>query len=208
MANNIRTHNGLAIYSRGFLGSVNGELKNFNKALVYDSNLADKMYRQQQELLNQNAYSPNVVNLYNELSKNIFSQYDVVFIRGLILSTKEVFGVDNFIEWFLMQYGSPDVGSLHIDFLEDMLEFLLLGVHYKPLYQTPIWLSVLNGIQVKSNETNPTQRTREMLAVYLEQYGGDIDGFINAMLLKENGIEQLVRTLYVLFGDTSAINHS
>lgn len=204
---NVRRHKGLAIYSRGFLGSPNGELKVYNKSLIYDANLADKMYRQQQELLNQNAFSPNVVNLYNELNRNSTSLNDQAFLRAVICTAKETFGLSNFIDWFILQYESPDTGSLHIDFLEDILEFTLIGQQYKPLYPTQIWLSVLNGIQVKGNETFPSSRTRDMLSFFVDDHGSGVEDFINAMLLKEGGLEQLVRVLYVLFGDTSAINH-
>ena len=71
-----------------------------------------------------------------------------------------------------------------------------------------MWLSVLNLTSVKGNETYPSEQTVEMLEMFLESHGRSVDDFINAMLLKEYGHEQLVRTMFTLFGDMSATNHA
>lgn len=203
-----RTHKGFTVYQRGFLGGPNGKLRDTDRSLVYDTTLADIQWRKTVELMSQNAYNQNVVNLYTEALHGAHATRDDAFLRALLKTTKEAFGTSNFIEWFLVQYESPDTGSMHIDFLEDVLDYLLIGTESKPLYSFPVWLSVLNGTNVRGNETYPSKESQNMLNIYATEHGVSIDDFINAMLLKRNGIEQLVRTLYVLFGDLSNINHT
>jgi hypothetical protein len=208
MMSGVRTHKGFTIYQRGFLGGPNGKLRDTDRALTYDTTLSDIQWRKTVELLNQNAYNPNVVNLYTEMLHGTHATRDDAFLRALVKTTKEAFGTSSFIEWFLIQYESPDTGSMHIDFLEDVLDFLLIGTYSQPLYSFPVWLTVLNGVNIKGNETFPSRESQEMLNIYAREHGAGIDDFINAMFLKRNGVEQLVRTLYVLFGDLSNINHS
>ena len=204
----MRTYNGFPIYMRGYLGSLHGKMRDTDRSLVYDTTLADNMYRRQLELANQNAYNPNVISLYVELLRNPLIVRDDVFLRATIKTAKEAFGTPSFVDWFLLQYQSPDTGSVHIDYLEDMLEFALIGKYYKPLYDNQVWLSVLNLTFIRGNETFLSKQTGEMLKEFTANHGHSVDDFINAMLLKEYGHEQLVRTLFVLFGDMSATNHA
>ena len=206
--NDMRTYKGFPIYMRGFLGSPHGKMRDTNRSLVYDTTLADNMYRKAMELANQNAYNPNAVNIYVELLKNPLVVHDDMFLRATIKTAKEAFGTTSFVDWFQLQYQSPDTGSTHIDYLEDMLEFALVGRAYKPLYDNQTWLSVLNLTLVRGNETYLSKQTEEMLERFVKSHGRSVDDFINAMLLKEFGHEQLVRTLFVLFGDMSATNHA
>lgn len=204
----MRMYNGYPIYMRGYLGSPHGKMRDTNKSLVYDTTLADNMWRRSQELANQNAFNPNVVNLYFEMLKDPLVVRDDMFLRATVRTAREAFGTPSFFDWFMLQYQSPDTGSVHIDYLEDVLEFALIGRNYRPLYDNQVWLSVLNLTPVKGNETYPSEQTVEMLELFLESHGRSVDDFINAMLLKEYGHEQLVRTMFTLFGDMSATNHA
>jgi hypothetical protein len=170
--------------------------------------------RPHEAIIKQHAYHPNmfqakrpvvevnqnVENAWTHFLKNSGSTMNFDFREKILLVALEAFGTMDFKAWVDTQFKGPSTGELHAKFIEDTLGFILTGKREMSLQN---WEAVLTMADI---ETNITQHTENIKAFFLDSTGKTpVNYRLQDVLIRwcgqEGGIEDLVQTLHVLFGD-------
>lgn len=147
-------------------------------------------------------YSPEITELFVRWSSNPESLKDFDFRERIMKAAFAAFNTPSFYKWLDMQMEKPTVSDLHKAFIMETLEYLFLD---KPRQiQNVQWIRLL-----EANEK--THRVKVDLDVYFgrETMGVDtqrrlpvalVDN-IRAWVSKDHGFEDLLVSLFVIFGD-------
>jgi hypothetical protein len=151
-------------------------------------------------------YSPLVKQLFVDWSANKDLLKDFDFREKIISAALTLFGSTSFQQWVDLQNRKPTTTPLHSVFIFETLDYLLRNEPRKT--ETLIWIRLLEADEHPSEviinadkyfctETNSCYDNTEKLPVKLIN-------IIRTWVSKERGFEDLLLTLFVIFGDRSA----
>lgn len=194
---------GLRLYPRGFLGKVLPP-RLVAKARPYEIRVRTTtsvgIVTPQQNTADAN---PVVETLYAQYIKRAASTMSFEFREKVLIAALDAFGDKNFYSWYKTQLQSPAVGDVHLRFLDDVLRFISTGRRQMSL---ETWASFLqmNDAGERPQEFTPT--AQEFFKIYkdgvypsISQYS--LTNVIQQWLSQPGGIEDLLGTLHLLFGN-------
>lgn len=182
----------LEITPRGFLGNSLGEsvkipLGTFSKTTTVGpdaNNFAGRI----------TIPNPNVDKVMNEYVNKPLHCANFGFVVDVIEIAIHAFGTSNFTNWYVMQHKSPVTTDLHIRFLNETIDFILTGERKTNVFT---WLNLLACTE---NTGNYTLVDNNILAKIEKGGIKTIKELLIVWLRKENGLNDLVMTLFILFG--------
>lgn len=110
------------------------------------------------------------------------------FRRQVLTQALRIFG--NFQEWLEHQRANPSVAGRNRDFLEDTIQFIQTGKRQMEIMN---WLDLMD-------EITPTDRPKMVHGPMALLSSANTVQVLQTWCSRTNGIEDLVQTLYVLFG--------
>lgn len=192
---------GYRIYPRGFLGA--------------DLGMTPKdVLRPYEHRLGHHQYHPDMFRAPKasvEINKNVETAWvhmlrhgaatgDFDFRQNVLTIAMGAFGTNDFLEWTNMQISGPSTGHLHVEFIEDTLRFITTGKRHMTVTN---WLGILGISDLGSNVTT---KSEDIAAFFIHPLNNTVTNtklveVIQRWCSHEGGIEDLVQTLHVLFGD-------
>ena len=128
------------------------------------------------------------------------------FKRMVIEEALKAFGTNSFTDWIMNQITSPFMDELHIDFIKDTVNYILTG---ERKYDSSTWNSIISReIVVPATRVELTDLgIDEFLGIssggvpreYRINYVKDV---LKVWLTSESSLQDLIYTLYILFGST------
>lgn len=178
----------LQLYPRGFLGEQNGTMS-------YSASGKPRPVGHK-----------SVDKLYGQYINRALNTTSVDFRRKVLTVALQAFGTRDFEVWYSSQRQSPGLGRTHIDFLEDTLRFIWNG---RREMDVNTWLAILeledagdrsgayselakDFFGIRSNGVERPARNRDMVDV------------VQAWCSRAGGIEDMLCTLHVLFGNVTS----
>ncbi len=190
------------IYPRGFLGARLGKpvektLRPFED-VVRSHHYHVDMFNQPSPTIQVNA---NVEALYSQHMQGTGATLSFDFREKVLQVALEAFGTSDFKHWFISQHRSPATGDLHRRFLDDILAFIVTGRRNMAL---ETWAALLTYSDI---DGNITPLTPEVIDMFDRSFGKDQPvSLVDVMVMwcsQPNGIEDLLHTLHILFGNFS-----
>lgn len=192
---------GLRVYPRGFLGGNIGVPMKPTK-------------RPFEELVLRHQYHPgmfslpklpvlanhNIENITSKFLKQSMAILDVEFRELVLKVALGAFGTQDFRQWIYAQHDAGTTGELHIDFLQDTLNFIQYGKRDLSLSN---WLPMLTLADVGSNVTPVEERVKLFFSdpeTERERNASLVD-VIQRWCSQDGGFEDMIQTLHVLFGE-------
>lgn len=188
------------ILQSGFISLTEEKLSTpvkYNDLVI--SNVLSKDYRNPS---NHYFFSKPISVLYNKWLSNANCLLDFAVREELLVVSKHIFNTPSFFKWVKLQLDRGDISQLHEAFLIDTLEYLT-GQDRK--IQPSQWISLLEkAIKSTSTQINIARFfNKEMYQS--PQYGDLLPNTVNDILSiwvsKQGGYEDLLITLYVIFGN-------
>ncbi|TXI10402.1 MAG: hypothetical protein E6Q68_08300 [Polynucleobacter sp.] len=198
----------LRVYPRGFMGSATKDAPmrtakggGFTVSQLYraDSNQLEPL----------GSTNPEIDSLYQLMSTTPLVIGDIGFKEKVISEALVAFGTDHLSSWVDYQNKSPYLGDLHKEFITDTLCFIATGKRRMSLFT---WISLLDdkgrndgkNLSVKEPRGLVTEYEKNMISSWFEGHGRlkpHIVDSINEWLMQDNGLNDLVVTLAILFGE-------
>jgi hypothetical protein len=164
------------------------------------------IFKEVRSPLSKYRFSPAVHDLYKDWCGNSDLLKDFDFREKILKTAIESFGTYNFYDWLTLQSTKPTLSDLHKTYILDTLEYLMLDQPRK--IDNTSWMRLLQAddrpnavvIDVKqyfmskpgSLATSDVRLPSKMLSI------------LKLWVSKERGFEDLLMTLYIIFGDRSA----
>lgn len=188
-----------AILSSGFISKNIGILSsNIEKGSNFRDLILDNDHYQGVD----HFYNKDVNILFDKFinNKNIMNDFD--FKEHVLILVYKLFEKKSIYNWMYdQQYAvGKTVSNLHIEFLEDTINYLNGETRKINIYQ---WARMLNVTKDAINY-KPAQNDFFKTTITRIMYGNLINN-IKQWLAIEGGYEDLLTTLYVIFGDRSFI---
>lgn len=196
------TNGAFKIYPRGFLGTV--QSPTIEKTTANDSSgMVGRMHFDVTmfDASKSTRITANMVidSLYREFIRTGRANFE--FREKVYIAALNAFGTYNFYNWYQVQYESPAFGNTNRRFLDDTFRFITSGRRSLPLQS---WISL-----VKSDEQNTGEH---FLGQYAASYFGvvktneaalyqnTLPEVLQSWLAKEGGFNDMLLTLFILFG--------
>ena len=150
------------------------------------------------------AANPFIEGLYSDYVRNNINTEIFEFRKKVLEAAMGAFGTDSFLVWYLSQFSSPAASDLHNRFLSDTIKYISCGARDMSL---ETWQSLLIITDEGNNIGSIPEKTKEFFGVY---NNGDLSradsntslvDVIQKWCSKENGLEDLLGTLHILFGN-------
>lgn len=192
----------LKLYPRGFLGATLNARIEQKQRMVETAN--GWFTSQVPTLRDQNtfdSFNVDVETLHNEYIFEHTRTTAFDFRRRILQAALTAFGTLNFDVWVLAQYQSPSAGDLHGRFIVDTIRFLNTGRRDMSL---ETWNSLLVAPQGPDHIGPVPDTVKDFFGI---QSGGparwhcSLTEVIALWCSQPNGLEDLLCTLQVLFGD-------
>lgn len=195
------SYRGLRVYPRGFLGAAVGIVATPairpHEARIKHHVYHPNMFQVKRPTVEVNQ---NVENAWSHFLRNSCSTMNFDFREKILLVALEAFGTTDFKSWVDTQFKGPSTGELHAKFIEDTLGFIVTGQRDMSLQN---WEAVLTMADVETNITKHTELIKEFFID--PNTKAPVNFKLTDVLIRwcsqEGGIEDLVQTLHVLFGD-------
>lgn len=143
--------------------------------------------------------------LYGQYINRAVLTTAVEFRRQVLATALHAFGTRNFEVWFSSQRQSPKVGRTHLDFLEDTIQFIWSG---RRNMDVNTWLAILEAEDVGDRSGAYSELVNEFFGI--RSYGlervernRDMVDVIQGWCSQSGGIEDMLCTLHVLFGNAT-----
>ena len=182
----------LEITPRGFLGNSLGDnvklpLGTFSKSNVVgpdQNNFGGRV----------TIPNPNIDKLMNEYTNKAINCMNFGFVIDTIEIAIHAFGTNSFKSWYIAQHKSPVTTALHIRFLNETIDFILTGERRTNVFT---WLNLLACTENTGNYTLVDSTVLNKI-----DSGGikTIKELLIIWLRKENGLNDLIMSLFILFG--------
>lgn len=187
-----KTYESLEITPRGFLGNSLGDTVKISKNLAQRSAMSGPEYL---TLSNRETTSnPNIDALFKHLQMKPNDCKSINFIEDLIRSATDAFGLNSFKDWYIIQHKSPVTSDLHIQFLNEIIEFIIYGERKTSLIT---WVPLLS---LSENSGNYTKLDNNIIDKIDRNGISTVKEAILSWLSKRNGMSDMVFTLAILFG--------
>lgn len=201
----------LAVYPRGFLGrpatmQIRPKVRTFGQRSGRRQTL--ELYQPAQNELVPDA---QLMSVYRRWFNGEPSTRSYDYRREVMSLALQVFGTATFVEWYLAQEASPAYGDWHKRFLEDTIGYLC---GEKRTLSLRTWMRMVTYQDEPANSAatcphlggyfgrhlNPTTISGVPLPVSLEE-NASLPATLQNWLAKPNGLDDMLGTLYILFGD-------
>lgn len=154
--------------------------------------------------------NPDVETLYAKYIRNSAESLSFNFRKLVWITALHAFGTNDFRYWYEQQHLSPRAGDMHRRFLEDTLKFIVTGRRELDVVGT--W----NTLVTLNDTTDRAGRVTDCSRQYLEDLRPaltieesrvrpagyiDVTDVIQRWCSQPNGVEDLLLSLHVLFGD-------
>ena len=189
------------IYPRGFLGATMGApLEKIPKPFGERLDLHQFHTGPTGKNGSKAEVNVNVEMLYAKYIKEKNSSINHAFREQVLIVALSAFGTKNFTEWFEQQHMSPTTGDLQRQFLDDTIHFIKHGRREICL---ETWDSLLSSYEVDSNITPITSYAIDFFGLNSRHNEPRmVIDIIQSWCSQPNGMEDLLGTLHILFGNT------
>ena len=191
------------VLQSGFINSSDNGLTTpveYNDLVI--SNVLSKDYRTPS---NKYFFSPKVVELYTHWCEDPTVLKDFEFRERIISLAKSSFGEPSIFKWFNLQKQYANLSNLHIMFIYDTFNYLL-GQPRK--IQSIQWITLLEA-SIKT-QTVSVDINKYFDKTFIKSSSGylpsKLTDFISLWLNKPNGFEDLLITLFIIFGNRPYIS--
>ena len=153
--------------------------------------------------------NPFVEGVYSDYIKKAVDTNTFEFRERVLSCAIDAFGTKCFLTWYLTQFSSPMASQLHNDFLEDTLRYISTGRRNMAL---ETWQTLLRGTDEGNNIGKISQYAKEFfhlgdgnvnLANIPHNPDFDILKIIQYWCEKNNGMEDMLCTMHILFGNVN-----
>lgn len=149
-------------------------------------------------------YSAEVTELYTRWCGNAGALKDFDFRERIIQAAFSSFGHQSFYVWLRHQAEKPTVSDLHKAFLVETLQYLLNGSPRG--IENVQWIRLLEATQQTHSVRVDVDKyfgTETMGVLATQRVPVALSSVIKAWISMERGFEDLLITLFVIFGDRS-----
>lgn len=156
--------------------------------------------------LNKFFYSEDVKDLFNAWTSDFDKMKSMEFREKILKAAFKCFGTSNFFEWLALQSKQPTITDLHRAFILETLDYLLL--------QSPRKISVTSWARMIEAAQRADTVTIDVTKYFKKDYGSSdsdnvripvrISEVIQLWTSKPDGFDDLLYSLYIIFGDRLA----
>lgn len=193
------------VYPRGFLGAILKErVQQENRLQENNTGFTTVKFSTFKKSNGVNDFNHMVEAVYASYVKRAPETTGFDFRRKVLIAALGAFGTKAFDFWFTSQFQSPVLGDLQRRFLDDTLHFIREGRRDMSL---ETWNSI---IAIENNDAGP-----QPLSEYANEFfgissrgrirypqNGQLNEVIQQWVAQPNGLEDLIGTLHILFGNT------
>jgi hypothetical protein len=193
------------MFPRGFLGGgIKPQVVRTPKPYGEQQNQHQYMVNTHQD--NGRSIDPNpiVESIYAAYIKNSEDTNSIQFRNSILEAAMNAFGTRSFPIWYSMQFKSLAAGDMHRRFLEDTLKFIRSGKREMSLEN---WASLVlitdegNNIGSITEETKTFFMIQDFEPIVNAKYRTDLVDVIQEWCSNSGGIEDMLGTLHILFGN-------
>ena len=153
--------------------------------------------------INNRFFSKVVTKLYNEWRNNREKMKDFAFRELILKQTKECFTFNtglSCLKWFQMQFDTPMVSDMHVQFLVDTMKFVAGEERGLATFQ---WFSILEA----NTTIVPSQSTWDEVSRVFNHCLPSYDFYtvLQMWVSRPHGYEDLLTSLFVIYGERTAI---
>ena len=187
------------ILQSGFVSLIEAGFVRANRHVdMIITNILSKDYR---DVSNNLFYSEEVVRVYTDwLAKPALTK-EFDFREKVFLAAKHAFGTQSLYNWLKAQTSNPYITSLHKTFITETLLFVL--AHDPRNIEINQWVSLLiYDTKCKAITLDINSLIEKDLAkVAVKNTSGDLNKLISQWVGRPGGMEDLIITLFVIFGN-------
>jgi len=186
------------MYPRGFLGDNGAQPQAARTPSAFQEELKQRIqYRvsDRTDAKHSIASNSHVEVLYAQYIKRSTNTGSFEFRRQVLSTALFAFGTFRFKSWYLSQHQSPPCGDLHNRFLTDTLKFISTGKREMSL---ETWAALLSMSDEGNSIGLPSPYSEEFFNY--DHYINLVD-VLQEWCCKPNGLEDLLGTLHILFGN-------
>ena len=190
------------ILQSGFIGFSDKSLK--RPTPVEPSFREAVIFKEFKSPLSRYKYSPACSDLFFDWSAKPELLKDFDFREKIVRAAFESFGTKSIYDWLNLQIDKPTVGSLHMTFLLETLSFITK--HEPRSIQNVQWIRLLEG---SDKSVHGTAKFNTFFKTGVNTVDNDnclqldLESFLTRWLQVEGGFEDLLISLFVIFGDRS-----
>lgn len=191
-------------YRRGFYGKPIREINTESESSKLLRQLNNLQYNRKLFEVDEKTtiFNEAVEVLFAQQSKGIISTYTFEFHDSVIKAALSAFGTENFIAWLSLQEQSSMASAYHSKFLIDTLEFIQSG-RREIVHES--WEFILNSANPDDEWLNVIDKAKNVFGLSSQCIGSDsstimLRDVIVKWCSQPNGINDLLKTLHVLFG--------
>jgi len=191
----------LYVLQSGFVSASKENLRLPNNYdAFYTDSVLSKGYKHDSNLL---YYSETISRLFREFSSDRSIVNKFLFREEVLKTIKSLIGIDNFYKWLLLQTTKAELTNLHKLFLYDTFNYLLSdGVENARTVEPVQWITLIQRRLEEETEhvviDNFFDGSRDNLVQYLPS---KVNNLIGHWCSKAGGFEDMLTTMYVIFGD-------
>lgn len=192
------------VYPRGFLGFdagfvKDGQVNDSPKSVI--SSLMLNRYKTEDE--SPHASNTTIDQLWAETTGGKSYTTLFAFRERILKAALEAFGTENFYDWVKLQVTNPYATTAHNNFINETLNFIATG---QRTVNVNTWFSL---IDIKDEVNNKSYHDIKLAKFFRTNSNHDLQrplSLENALIewtKQEDGFNDLLSTLMVLFGDLS-----
>jgi hypothetical protein len=201
MPNNLGS---FSLYPRGFVGATLGKPME-TQPTAFQANLRTMQY-------SVDMFKPVPITLQaNNAIEQLYAQYirrsadstSFEFRKKILIAALNAFGAPQFDFWYKLQFQSPVAGDLHARFLDDCLRFMTDGKREMPI---ETWQAILTVGDTGIRSNDISEYAKEFFGISSNGYNRYSQNTLLVEVIQKwcsqpNGIEDLLCSLHVLFGN-------
>jgi len=191
----------LYVLQSGFVSDSKENLRLPNNYdTFYTDSVLSKGYKHDSNLL---YYSETISRLFREFSSDRSIVNKFLFREEVLKTIKSLISVDNFYKWLLLQTAKAELTNLHKLFLYDTFNYLLSDSVENARTVEPVqWINLIQRRLEEETEhvviDNFFDGSRGDMVKYLPS---KVNQLIGQWCSKAGGFEDMLVTMYVIFGD-------
>lgn len=186
----------LDLYPRGFIGAEQGPSTEKRPKPIHEIQQAQNTFRIVTKNTDQkHRPNTNVETLFMAVVRDEPYIHKLDFKKKVLQAALHAFGTEDFKFWFEMQQKSPSFGDNHSDFLDDTLRFISTGRRYVHLMT---WNELVQGTDVGETRSHLSEYASTF---FRDNSGTDLTEIIQRWVSQPNGLEDLLFSLHILFGN-------
>lgn len=182
----------LEITPRGFLGNSLGDTVKVPKNTSQRYAFSGPEYLTQSS--RETVSNPNIDSIFKHFQLKPNDCKCINFIENLVQVSIDAFGLSSFLEWYILQHKSPVTSELHINFLNETIDFIIFGERKTPLIT---WIPILS---LSENAGNYTVVNNNIIDKIDKAGIKTVKEAIICWISKPGGVSDFVLTLSILFG--------